>query len=141
MNKSLLLELEKKLNIPRQNCMETKEELEEAIKDTTTKYKEIAFSSDTPICMAFLDELRKQQAITKEVYDQKLMDDTLRKLAWDWLEKGMAMDGDRMIDRRTGEMLDPEVNSTYWKDKFQRLILLFLWTIKLHAVRWRSFLF
>ena len=31
MNKSLLLELEKKLNIPRQNCMETKEELEEAI--------------------------------------------------------------------------------------------------------------
>ena len=41
MNKTLLLELAKKLNIPRPNCMKTKEELEEAIKDTITKYKEI----------------------------------------------------------------------------------------------------
>ena len=41
MNKTSLLELAKKLNIPRPNCMKTKEELEEAIKDTITKYKEI----------------------------------------------------------------------------------------------------
>ena len=41
MNKTSLLELAKKLNIPRRNCMKTKEELEEAIKDTITKYKEI----------------------------------------------------------------------------------------------------
>ena len=39
--------------------MKTKEELPEAIKDTTTKYKEIIFGSDTPTCMACLDELRK----------------------------------------------------------------------------------
>ena len=50
--------------------MKTKEELEEAIKDTIKGYKEIIFGSDTPVCMACLDELRKQQAINKKVYDQ-----------------------------------------------------------------------
>ena len=43
----ILLEPAKKLNIPRQNCMKTKEELKEAMKDTITKYKEIIFGSDT----------------------------------------------------------------------------------------------
>ena len=76
MNKTSLLELAKKLNIPRRNCMKTKEELEEAIKDTIKGYKEIIS------CMACLDELRKQQIIDQHVYAQKLMDDTLRKLAW-----------------------------------------------------------
>ena len=47
MNKTYLLELAKKLNIPRGNCIKTKEELEEAIKDTIKGYKEIIFSSDT----------------------------------------------------------------------------------------------
>ena len=37
--------------------MKTKEELEEAIKDTMTRYKEIIFGSDSAICMACLDEL------------------------------------------------------------------------------------
>ena len=58
-----LLELAKKLNIPRRNCMKTKEELEEAIKDTIIRYKEIIFDSDTPVCMVCLDELQKQQFI------------------------------------------------------------------------------
>ena len=39
MNKTSLLELAKKLNIPRRNCMETREELEKTIKDTITKFK------------------------------------------------------------------------------------------------------
>ena len=82
MYKTSLLELAKKLNIPRRNCVKTKKELEEAIKDTITKYKEIIFVPDTPACMACLDELRKQQTIDKKVYDQRLMDDTVRKLAW-----------------------------------------------------------
>ena len=56
MNKTSLLELAKKLNISRRNCMKIKEELEKAIKDTITKYKEIIFNSDTPTCMACLDE-------------------------------------------------------------------------------------
>ena len=54
-----LLELAKKLNIPRRNCMKTKEELEEAIKDTIKGYKEIIFGSDTPVCMGCLDEISR----------------------------------------------------------------------------------
>ena len=98
--------------------MKTKEKLEEAIKDTIQGYKEIIFGSDTPTCMACLDELRKQQAIDQHVYDQKLMEDTMRKFAWEVLQKNIVMDGDTMIYKRTGEVLNPEVDSTYWKDKF-----------------------
>ena len=61
--------------------MITKEELEEAIKDTITGCKKIIFGSDTPACMVCLDELRKQQIIDQKIYDQKLMEDTVRKLA------------------------------------------------------------
>ena len=53
-----LLELAKKLNIPRRKCMKTKEELEEdTVKDIIKEYKEIIFGSDTPACMACLDKL------------------------------------------------------------------------------------
>ena len=48
MNQTSLLGLAKELNISRRNCMKTKEELEKAIKDTITKYKEIIFGPDTP---------------------------------------------------------------------------------------------
>ena len=118
MNKTSLLELAKKLNIPRRNCMKTKEELEEAIKDTIKRYKEIIFGSDTPTLVACLDELRKQQIIDQKVYDQKLMEDTMRKLSWEGLQRNIVIDGDTMIDKRTGEVLDPEADSTYWRDKF-----------------------
>ena len=60
MKKTSLLELPKKLNIPPRNCMKTRQELEEAIKETIKGYKEIIFSSNTPICMACQDELRRQ---------------------------------------------------------------------------------
>ena len=111
MNKTFLLELAEKLNMPRQNCMKTKEELEEAIKGTIKEYKEIIFGSDSPVCMVCLDELRKQQTIDQHVYDQKLMDDTIRKLAWDGRQKNIVMDGDMMIDKRTGVVLGHEVDS------------------------------
>ena len=81
MNKTSLLEFAKKLNIPRRNCMKTNEQLEEAIKDPFIGYKEIIFGPDTPACMACLDELKKQQVIDQKIYDQKLMDDMVRKLA------------------------------------------------------------
>ena len=87
MNKTSLLELAKKLKMLCRNCMKTKEELEEAIKGTITGYKEIIFGWDTLVCMACLDELRKQQVIDKKVYEQRLMDDTMRKLAWEVLQK------------------------------------------------------
>ena len=32
--------------------------------------------------------------------------------------KNIMMDGDTMINKRTGEELDLEVDSTYWKEKF-----------------------
>ena len=52
-----LLEHAKKINIPCRNCMKTKKELEEAVKDTIKKFQEIIFSPDSPICMAYLNEL------------------------------------------------------------------------------------
>ena len=118
MNKASLLELAKKLNIPCRNCTKTKEEPVEAIKDTITGYKEIIFGLDTPICMASLNELRNQQVIDQKIYDQRLMDDTVRKLAWERLQKNIVMDGDTMIDGRASEVLGPEVGSAYWKNKF-----------------------
>ena len=36
------------------------------------------------------------------------------------------MDGDTMIDRRTGEVLGDEVDSTYWKDKFKADFIVFI---------------
>ena len=93
--------------------MKTKEELEEAIKDHITKYKEIIFGSDTRSCMVCLDEPRKQQIIGQKKYYQKLMEDTMRKLAWERLQRSIAMDGDTMIERRRVEVLNPEVGSTY----------------------------
>ena len=98
--------------------MKTKEVLEEAVKDTITRYKEIIFGSDTPACMACLDMLRKQQIIDQKIFDQKLMEDTMRKLAWKGLQKNIVMDGDMMIDKRTGDVLDPEVDSTNFKPIF-----------------------
>ena len=98
--------------------MKTKEELEEAIKDTIKVYKEIIFGSDILFCMACLNELRRQQIIDQHVYDQRLMEDTIRKLASDGLQKNIVMDGDTLIDKRISEVLGPEVDSTYWKDKF-----------------------
>ena len=40
------------------------------------------------------------------------MDDAMKKLAWDGLQKNAVMDGDTMIDTRAGEVLEPEVDST-----------------------------
>ena len=104
--------------IPSKLYQKTKERLEEAIKDTITMYKEIIFGSDIPICMAFLDELRKQQAIDQHVYDEKLMEDTMRKLTLGGLQINIVIDSDMMIDKRTGEVLNPEVYSTYWLSIF-----------------------
>ena len=63
--------------------------------------------------MACLNELRKKQVINEKVYDQKLMEDTMRKLAWDELQKNIVMVDDMMIHGRTGEVLDLEVDFTY----------------------------
>ena len=95
-------------------------------KDTITGYKEIIFGSDTHACMAFLAELRKQQVIDQKIYNQKLIDNAMRKVIWEGLQKNIMIDGDTMIDRRTGEVLGPEVDSTYWKDKFKSDFIVFI---------------
>ena len=47
--------------------------------------------------MVCLAELRKQQVIDQKIYDQKLMENTMRKLAWEGLQKNVVIDGDTMI--------------------------------------------
>ena len=42
----------------------------------------------------------------------------MRKLSWEGLQRNIVIDGDTMIDKRTGEVLDPEADSTYWRGKF-----------------------
>ena len=132
MNKTSQLVLAKKLNMLRQNCTKTKEELEKAIKDTITGYKEIIFGADSPVCMTCLDELQRQQIIDEKVYDQRLMDRTVRKLAWEGLQKNMAVYGDAMIDRRGA-------GSCIRFHLLERQILRVDFMV--FAVRWRSFIF
>ena len=41
------------------------------------------------------------------------MEDTMTKLALEGLQRNIVMDGDTMIDKRTVEVLNSEVDSTY----------------------------
>ena len=41
------------------------------------------------------------------------MDDTVRKLAWEGLQKNIVMDGDARTNKETGEVLGPKVDFTY----------------------------
>ena len=63
--------------------------------------------------MKCMDKLLKQQVIDERMYDQKLIDDTVKTLAWDELQKNIVMDGDMMMDIRTGEIFVPEVDNTH----------------------------
>ena len=108
----------KKVEYTTSKLYENKRRFEEAINETITRYKEIIFGSDAPACMACLDELQKQQIIYQKIYDQKLMEDIVRKLVWEGLQRNIVIDGDTMTEKKTGEVLNSEVNSTYWKDKF-----------------------
>ena len=47
------------------------------------------------------------------MHDQRLMEDAMRTLAWEGLQENVVIDGDTMIDKRTGQVLDPEVDSKY----------------------------
>ena len=69
--------------------------------------------------MKCLNELRKQQVIDQHVYDQKLMEHTMRKLTWEGLQKNIVMEGDAIIDKRTGVVLDPEVIPHTGKKNFK----------------------
>ena len=46
-----------------------------------------------------LDELRKHQVNDQKLYDQKVMGDKMRQLAWEGLQKNIVMDDHTMIDK------------------------------------------
>ena len=62
------------------------------------------------------------------------MDDTLWKLAWEGLQKNIVKNDDTMIDKRTGEVLGPEVDFRHWKEKFQADFIVFID----HKTTWRK---
>ena len=76
----------------------SKEDVQNPIKYTIIKYKEIIFGIDNRIYIKCLDEFKKQQVIDDKTYDQKIKDDPVRKLDWDELHKSIVMDGNIMID-------------------------------------------
>ena len=49
--------------------------------------------------MACLDQLRKQQVIDQKAYDQRLMEDTVRKLAWEGIQRNILTDDDMILIR------------------------------------------
>ena len=67
---SKLLQAAEQLNIPHRNLM-LRENLKKAVKDTIIRYKKTIFDVDSPTCINCVHELRKQQIINKNVYDQK----------------------------------------------------------------------
>ena len=92
--------------------MKTEQELKKVIKGTITKYREIIFGVDSPICIKCLNELKQQRVSCERGFYQKLKNDARRKLVWDELLINIAIDGDMMFDMRKGEVLGPEVDYT-----------------------------
>ena len=82
------------------------------------KYKDIIFQNDSTMYEGCLNEIRKQQVYDDKVHNQKLMENTMRKLAWDSLQKTTVMDGNIMTDKRTCKVLGPEVDYNCNKEKF-----------------------
>ena len=93
-----LHEKAKELNIPRRNLMK-KEELVQAIKDTTLKYKELIFRNDV-VCRDCLNELRKQQKIDEKIHLQRLLEQSIRHLCCQYCyHTETTIDGETLICR------------------------------------------
>ena len=71
-----------------------------------------------------MDKLLTQQVIDEKVYDQKLLDDALRKLAGKCLQKNTVVNGDMLIDKKTAEVLVPKVGYTCYKEKVNLKLIL-----------------
>ena len=82
MNKTNWLVKAEELNVPRQNCMKTKKELEKTIKETIIKYKEIIFGVKNPICLKYFDELQKKQVLGESFRIQKDLLEALSRKAY-----------------------------------------------------------
>ena len=102
MNK--LLEKAKKLNVPRRNLMK-KDELEQAIKDTISRYKDLIYGNDV-VCENCLREMYKQEKIDEKTYSQKLLEQTIRDLSCQYcLHNETTIDGETLICTSCGTVL------------------------------------
>ena len=82
MNKTSLLERAKKLNKPRRNCMKTKEE--EVSKIPSKGIRRLFCFGYPVVCMACLDELRRQQIIDQKVDRKTRMGGNSKKYSDGW---------------------------------------------------------
>ena len=92
--------------------MKTRLDLEKAIVETQHKYNDIIFGNDSKICEACLNKLPKQLVINKKAHAIKSS----------WITKGglcprknTVMDGDTMVDKRTGDVLGTKVGYNCYK--------------------------
>lgn len=72
-----------------------------------------SFGNYTSICTECLNKLRKQQIIDERLHNQKLMENTVKKLPWDSLRKNEVVDGGLMIGKKTGEILGSVADYTF----------------------------
>ena len=110
MNK-LLKEEAKALNIPGPSSMKT-DQLQQAIKDTIDRYKEIIFGSDV-ICIGCLNELKKQRKIDEYTHRKKLLKQTMRDLSCQYhcFHTRTSIDGEMTVCMDCGLILEEsEVN-------------------------------
>ena len=92
--------------------MKTKQELEKAIVDTQRMYKYNIIGNDTHICI-------QNKKIIERTFKTRLMENTIRKLTQDSLSKRIVVDDNHMmIYKRRGEILGPEADYSYYKEKF-----------------------
>ena len=106
-----LMKKAKNLNIPGR-CKMSSTELEQAIEKTIKIYKDIIFYSGI-VCRGCLDELRKQEKIDKYAYNRMLMKDALRELSLNFICKE-----DVLLDKKTGEVIRPIIENSYYSVKF-----------------------
>ena len=65
-----------------------------------------------------MKELKKHKKTDERVYNQKLMKNEIRILAYDSLQKIIVVDDDMVIRKRTDEVLGLEVDYPCCQDKF-----------------------
>ena len=73
-------------------------------------YYDIVFGNDIPVCRKCLDELKKLEVIDERVHNQKFMENTMKKLVWNSLQKDKVMYNDMMVGNKTAEVLGPEID-------------------------------
>ena len=140
MNKTSLLELAKKLNILVETAWEQKKSWKKPSKTPSQGTKRLCLVEIPPLVWCVWMNLESRIFIDQKIYDQKLMEDMMRKLAWGELQKKSWWIVTRWLIRKQVRCWIQKLISHIGKTNFDP-ILESLWTIKSHAVRWRDFIF